>query len=463
MQFVYERTSPLDCYPAPNSRTTQDGAYFIHKVAMTQADMIDSIGIHGCDEVAIRRVVAENPNGMSTWLNDSPSERDGLTKTDTAAASPSQTYVVLSFHGKIPVRLLIECGVLTVEGAASQKLDLHGVAEAEVWVCGSHVLRAMLNPYPLQRRPFSSAPYQPEPGSFWGRSLPSIMSDVQRLTNATARAMTKNMAFSAGPIGEYDQERMVHEKDMESVIPYRMVAVKSDPFGSQTSAIRFQKVENVTYRFLQAYDAFKRDADDVSGIPAYALGQPQTAGAGRTLGGLSMLMGNAAKGVKRVVSLLDKGVVEPTVQMQYMLNLIYSTDETIKADASVAARGSSGLLQRELSRQQTVEVLQMLTPYVQFGAVTPQELRIVIRDAIKALGYPVDGFMEDPRRQQYLQTAAAQVGAVPQPGAFGALGQGIPPTGQPQVQQMSPLDQLRALPETGGIPDQIGAQPSTLA
>lgn len=423
------RVNPVDIFPASNAKCPQSGSYIIERVRMSHSDLFDCIGMHGFDEVAIRKILAEHLEGATTWLGMADSELDMLTQKDTDAGLPDQQYHALCYFGKIPTRMLVDAGVVSMSD-----VDVHSTIEAEVWVCAGHVLRAITNPYPLQRRPYHVAPFQPEPGAFWGRSLPSILEDVQRLVNATARAMVKNMAFSAGPIGEYDQERMVAETDMESLEPYRMFAVKSDPFGSNQQAIRFQSVDNVTYRFLQAYEQFKKEADDVSGIPAYALGQPNTAGAGRTLGGLSMLMGNAAKGVKRVVSMLDKHVTEPLVSMIYHLNLVYSEDDTIKADAAVVARGSSGLLQRELSQARAVEVLQVLTPYAAQGMVDPNSVLVVLRDVVKSLGYSADELVPDPNRQRILQAAAAQVGV---PGAPGMppeqLSPGAPGTPLPQL------------------------------
>ena len=435
------RVNPVDIYPAPNAKCTQSGNFIIERVRMSHSEMFDCIGLHGFDEVALRKVLADNPNGATAWLGISDSELDMLTAKDTDAACPDQQYHVLCYFGKLPTRMLVNAGIVSLSD-----VDAHSTTEVELWVCGGEVLRAITNPYPMQMRPYHVAPYQPQPGSFWGRSLPSILEDVQRMTNATARALIKNMAFSAGPIGEYDQERMVAEDDIESMQPYRMFAVKSDPFGSATSAIRFQSVENVTYRFLQAYEVFKREADDVSGIPAYALGQPNTAGAGRTLGGLSMLMGNAAKGVKRVVGMLDKGVTEPLVSMVYYLNLIYSKDDTIKADASVVARGSSGLLQRELSQARAVEVLQVLTPYAANGLVDPTSVLIVLRDVVKSLGYSADELVPDPNRQRLLQAAAAQVGVPSAPG--------MPPAQISPAAPGTPLPQLDGRSSAPPMPDE---------
>jgi hypothetical protein len=425
------RVSPFDVFPAPNATTTQNGTFICHVEHVNQSDLFEMIGIHGFDEVAIRQIIAAYPNGATNWLPMYQSMTDCIQKTDHDANAPDHEYNVLVYYGKVPGALLHEHGIADA--------DIHSMVECEIRVCAGRVIRAITNPYPLGRRPLHSAEVQSEPGAFWGRSLPSLLRDVQRVANASARALVKNVGFSAGPITEYDADRLADEDSIDELTPYRMFAVKPDPFSANTPALRFSKIDNVSTRLLEVYEKFRREADDVSGIPAYALGNPQTSGAGRTLGGLSLLMGNAAKGVKRILSNVDKGVVEPLIEMHYHLNLIYSDDETVKADAGVVTRGASGLLQRELSQARAVEVLQLLTPYAANGLVPPEAVIIVLRDVVKSLGYNADELVADPQAAQRLALAAAQVqatGQLPAP-----LPDGIPPNIQPTAEG-TPLPEL---------------------
>lgn len=427
------RVNPFDVFPAPNATTTQNGTFICHVDRATQCDLFDMIGLHGFDEVAIRQIISAYPDGATSWLPLYQSMIDCVQKTDHDANSPDQEYHVLVYYGKVPGALMHEHGITDV--------DIHSMVECEIRVCAGRVIRAITNPYPLGRRPLHSAEVQSEPGSFWGRSLPSLLRDVQRVANASARALVKNMGFSSGPITEYDADRLVHEDDINELTPYRMFAVKTDPFGSNTPAFRFSKIDNISTRLLEVYEKFRREADDVSGIPAYALGNPQTSGAGRTLGGLSLLMGNAAKGVKRILSNVDKGVIEPIVEMHYHLNLIYSDDETVKADAGVITRGAAGLLQRELSQARAVEVLQLLTPYAANGLVPPEAVIIVLRDVVKSLGYNADELVADPQAAQRLALAAAQVQAGGGGGLPNPFPDGVPEQIQPTTEG-TPLPQL---------------------
>jgi hypothetical protein len=152
---------------------------------------------------------------------------------------------------------------------------------------------------------------------------------------------------------------------------------------------------------MAVFEKYMKLADDLSGVPAYVLGNPQVAGAGRTLGGLSMLMGNAAKGIKNVQLNIDRDVITGVVEAFYMYNMLTSKDNSIKADAKVVARGATGLLQRELAQTRTVEILQLLQPYAVPGPdgkaiIEPDTLKYLLREILKNTGLDVDKAIPDP-------------------------------------------------------------------
>lgn len=433
MRWMLKRVHPLDLYPSPNSTTPQDGTYLIERQRKTQSDLLACVDLPGFSETPIRSVILDYPNGYAEQAN-TDHERDELEQTDhdnqTSCASADNSFEVLVYYGKVPADLLIAHGV-----HLDDPQEHH---EAEVWVCAGQVIKAALNPHPLGVRPFYTAAFEHVPGSFWGRGLPQLLRDTQRMCNASARALARNMAYSSAPIGEYDVNRMANETNIDQLVPYRMYAVENDSLvPNPHPAIRFQKIDSCAPDLLAVYNHFSAVADEVSAIPRYVLGNPQVSGAGRTLGGLSMLMGNAAKGVKMSIAIIDRQVIEPIITAYYNLIMMFDPDPTLKADAAVIARGSSGILQRELSQARATEVLQMLTPYAQAGIVPLPGLVRVLRDVIRGLGYDSDEVLPDPDREALIQQFLAQGGAVtprdPQtslaPGTPGPLldGRSLPP------------------------------------
>lgn len=396
--YVLRRVNPPDFYPAPGATTTQNAAYLCEVRPFTADQLMDSMALFGVDQSAVRKLLAQNPDGY-TISETRPGETrpSGVMNT----TSPARTYETIQYVGAVGGEILLQHGMTDV--------DPQGVEEMEVWVCNGIVLRALRSPYPMKRRPYHAASFLRRAGRFWGRALPTLLDPVQRIANGAVRGLVRDMAFSSGPIGEYDVERLVGETKIEDFNPYRLYAVKPDYTSGGSSAIRFQRIASNSSTFMSVYDRYLKEADDVSGIPAYVIGNPNVAGAGRTLGGLSLLMGNAAKGVKRVIADIDKDVIEPIVTLFYQLNLIYSDDDTIKADANVVARGASGLLQRELSQSRATEVLPMLVQGMQMGLVEPMSIAKVMRDILVSLGYDPD-LVKDPQRQMQIAAAMQQFG-----------------------------------------------------
>lgn len=464
-EVVYgvKRVSPFDCYPAPSATTPQDGAYFIERARMTPDQLHASRSMPGFSPAAIDALLAGYPNGYEDGrLVDSEREQNEgkATGLNTAGNRTETLYDTIIYYGKLPGSMLMEHGIV-VDNHLRQY-------EAEVWVSAGKVLRCILNPHPLGRRPFYATSFDPVPGSFWGRSLPALLRDTQRMVNASARALARNMAFSSAPVAEMDTSRLVDEEDVSKIDPYRVYQTTSDSVvQNNRPVIQFHQIPDSAPSLLRVQEYYSKLADDVSGIPAYVIGNPNVAGAGRTLGGLSLLMGNAAKGVKKVVSNIDHDVVEPLVQSLFELIMMFDPDMSIKADAKVVARGSSGILQRELSQARAVETLQMLTPYVQLGIVPPEGLQVLLRQIMQSLGYSDMDIVPDPERQAQLarqaQMAAIQAqlaqsqgggGAVQAPAAPGAIDfRAQPPSGN-QVQ----LDNRSAVPPPPGAADAVPFQ-----
>jgi hypothetical protein len=215
--------------------------------------------------------------------------------------------------------------------------------------------------------------------------------------------------------------------------------------GSASTAFRFQVIPSTVKELIEGATYFYKLADDISGIPAYVMGNPQVQGGGRTLGGLSMLMGNAAKGIKAVALHIDEDVIEPTVTDYYNYNMLTSDDPDIKADAKVIARGASGLLQRELAQSKMTDILQLLTPYAtaplppQGSTLVPVDtIREVISEVLKSTGMHIS--LPNPRQGSNLlqdlqgagiSTAMSRGAGQPQP---------LPPQSVVPSQKPSPIN-----------------------
>jgi hypothetical protein len=395
------------------------------------------------------------PNGYQLVPNRDM-ERDRLEKTGPDLADDTKLLDVIIFNGVIPGQFLIDSGVLVK--------DPQKYYEAEVWVLGEYVLRAVLNPNPAAERPVHGTSFTKVNGSFWGNDPIGLTYDIQRICNSTVRALVRNEAYASGPIAEVVSERLASGENITQIDPYRMYFVTPDLAGTGQKAITFNKVPSVAAELMGVLDRFMKLADDISGIPAYVIGNPQVAGAGRTMGGLSMLMGNAAKGIKAVMLNTDTDVISAVIRAFYMYNLVTSDDPTIKADANVIARGTSGLLQRELNQNKITELLQLLTPYTQMpGVVAPQAIMYLLRQVLQDQGLDVDQIIPDPAALAAQQAAAREaalkeaMGGAAQPG--GAPGTALSPSSaqgaQGAISASAPPAPPLQLPAPGAPPSGV--------
>lgn len=427
--------SAFDAYPSPSSKSCQDGEFFCERGRYTSADLHSYIGAIGYNEGNIRQALERYPDGYEIGLF-SDAERDQLEAKNQNVIGNGKLIDTIIYNGKIPGQLLIDNGVLVK--------DPQKHYECEVWVVGEYVIRAVLNPNPLGTRPLYSTSYRKISGSFWGQSPICLTYDVNRVCNASARALVRNMGYASGPIGEVVSERVSETENPTDIRPYRVALVGPDMSGTGSPAYRFHKVESIANDLMAVFERHMKIADDLSGIPAYVLGNPQVAGAGRTMGGLSMLMANAAKGIKNVQMNVDRDIITGLISGYFMYNMLTSTDDGIKADAKVVARGASGLLQRELAQTRTVELLQLLTPYVQPrpdgspGPISDEGLSILLREVLKSTGLPIDKIIPDPNREsEALDTLRLLGGQAPGQEAVNNRGTSspvpLPPQSQPQL------------------------------
>jgi hypothetical protein len=434
--------SPFDAFPSPTSRSTQDGEYFIERARYSLGDVHALIGASGFSEPNIREVLERYKDGFKlNMMLDT--ERDALEDRQQGVLNESRLLDTIIYNGVVPGELLRDSGILIP--------DYQKHYEVEVWVIGAYTIRAILNPNPLGKRPLYGTSFRKIPGSFWGQSVICLTYDTNRVCNASARSLVRNMSYSSGPIGEVVSERVADTEDPTDIRPYKVALVGPDMTGTGAPAYRFHNIESVTPDLIAVFERYMKIADDLSGIPAYVLGNPNVAGAGRTMGGLAMLMGNAAKGIKNVQLNIDRDVISGLVAGFYVYNMQTSKDISVKADCNVVARGATGLLQRELAQTRTVELLQLLTPYIENWEQLPDGIKVLLREVLKSTGLPIDDIIPDPNKAEANLALARLVapGAATGPGqpmgveATMNRGTGnpvpLPPQSVPQGATASPL------------------------
>ena len=424
----YERVDPFKFYPEPGISSIDDGYVFEHH-PLTRMDLADLIGVPGYDDEAIRAVL-EYGNGQSWITPFSAQEQDDLESKHSTENRPTEIFDALEFWGKVSGRMLIEWGLNEDEVTDPTK-----EYDANVWVIGSYVIKAILNYDPLGEKPYAATSFIKNPGSFWGKGIPEIIEDLQNVCNASARSLGNNMGIASGPQVEVNLERIPTNEDITQLHPWRIWQVLSDPLGSSAPAVRFNQPNDNSAQLMAVYEKFSKLADDHSGIPSYIYGDLNVQGAGRTASGLSMLMGSAGKSIRQVVMHIDADIIKLIVHRQFVYNMRYDTDEELKGDAQIIPLGAINLAVKDTVNTRRVEFLQATANEFDMEIIGKDGRAAILREIAKSLQMPEDEVVPS-REKASLEFRAAQqeaqlaLGPPSQSGA-GAQPQALDPAGNP--------------------------------
>jgi len=397
----FERVDPFRIYPEPGISNIEEGYLFQHH-PLSRMELSDLIGVPGYDEDAIRKVL-EIGNGQSWISEDVELQKNEEERKYYSYMRPTEVFDALEFWGKVSGKMLVEWGL-----SEEDVPDTAREYDANVWMVGNYVIKAVLNYDPLGQKPYAKTSFIKCPGAFWGKGIPEIIEDVQNVCNAAARALVNNMGISSGPQVEVNLDRIPPNEDITQMHPWKIWQVTNDPAGSSAPAVRFTQPDSNATTLVGVYDKFSRLADEHSGIPSYLYGDMDTQGAGRTASGLSMLMGAAGKGIRQVVGYIDSDVIKPIVQRQFVYNMRYDEDESIKGDAEVVARGAVNLAVKETTNMRRIEFLNATANPIDIEIVGRDGRAALLREVAKGLQMPVDDIVPSREKTAFQGRLLAQ-------------------------------------------------------
>lgn len=416
----YECVSPLDVYPSSGAKDVNSGDLIIRK-GMSPRDLQQMIGVDGYNDNAIREVLdLYAVGGLRQWLSID-SSRARLEDHHNESGDPEPRIDVLKFFGDVPGRLLRDWGV--DEATIPDELASYPCIAYKV---GPHVISARLNPHPLGKRNIYSASFIRKNNSIWGRGIPQVIADIQRMCNSAARALQRNMGIASGPMAWVIEDKVHPGQDPGKMAPWKVFRFTSEQTGSnagrQQIPMGFFQPNTVVNELLTIYKEFYQQASEVSGVPAYMYGSEKIGGAGRTASGLAMLMNSASKGLRSAVMNIDKQVVRLSWE-EHWLSIAMSEPERLSGDCKIIARASDYLMQIEQLQIAVAEALQLTGNPVDMQIIGMQGRSELLREYMRRLKIPVDKIV--PSSEAIMQqTVNQQVQSM-----IGNLSQalGIPP------------------------------------
>lgn len=411
LSVQYERRSGLDIFPAAKSRGMQHGN-LIDRYFYTREDLAAMRGVPGYADDALDQVLDTygRKGYRSRLMNDT--ERAYLESRQNEQFDPEGDIEALNFWGSVSGRMLMEWGF--TYGVALEKIgvqgriDPHREYQIEAWKIGRFTIKAQVNPDPMGERPYDKMSFEEMPGAFWGKGIPEIMADCQRMCNAAARNISNNAAIASGPQVEINIDRLAAGEKVTKPFPWKVYQTSTDMTGNNQPAVRFFQPQMNVNELLAIYNHFDQVGDNVTGFPKYAYGDSKVGGAGRTSSGLAQLMGNVGKGVRRVVSTVDRAMVRPKVSRTYDFNMEYDPDPTIKFDLRAAARGAAAILIKAETAMRQKEMLTATANPLDAQIIGMRGRAEMLRPALKNADFDPEKILPDDLELQLITAASPQ-------------------------------------------------------
>lgn len=403
----WETISPFDIYPAPGASDCQQGD-MIERMRFWRNELHALKGLPGYRDDEIDKALHDYTNGhLEGWLW-TEAERQRLTQESMYMwLSPPGLIDALNYYGSVPGWKLMSWGVEGIDTNDPMK-----EYEVNVLVVGRYIIYAALNPDPLGQRPYRVASYDAIPGAFWGRSIPELCETSQKFCNVAGCSMADNIVMSSGPMIWVHMDRLADGEQSLDVIPWKVWQLKDAGMGSGTNpGIGFFQAADNTANLMKVLEFWELKADDATGIPRYTYGNDQVQGAAGTATGLSMLLNNAAKGLRRAIGNIDLNVIAPTIGDCFTNEMIYNPDDSIKGDCIPVPRGAAAILIKDMAQQRRMQFLGMTANPIDMAIIGNRGRASLLRETAKSMELPDDVV---PSEETLMQNEQAQQQAMAQ-------------------------------------------------
>jgi hypothetical protein len=121
-----------------------------------------------------------------------------------------------------------------------------------------------------------------------------------------------------------------------------------------------------------------------------------------------MLMGSAGKGIRQVVMHIDNDIIRRIVERQFIYNMRYDDDESIKGDIRIVARGVVNLAVKETVNMRRLEFLNATGNEIDMQIVGVEGRAALLREIAKGLSMPVDDIVPSKEKLTHTLAMSAQ-------------------------------------------------------
>jgi len=382
---TFEAPSPFDIYPSREAVSVDDGE-LCERLKISPADLEQMKGCPGWIDEAIDKVLASHRTGAYREFNNTDAERARIEGKGSDVATKRDFIEGVEYWGSVSGSMLKENGI-DADSDGNPLADLKQY-QANVTVYGNTVTHLALNPDLDGKRPYMKTFWHEKPGSWYGSGIPRLMRELQQLINATIRSLCFNMSQSSGYQTIINDINRVPPGEQVTTAFAGKVWQFTNHSRDQQPPMTLWQPDTRAMELLAVYEKFSPEADLITNVPRYAMGNDNNGNSSRTLGGLSILMSNAARGIKMVLSRIDKDVYQRAVEKLFNFNMKYSDDESVKGDVMIVCRGALSQIVNEQNSQKLLSMLQATANPIDAAVIGPEQRGFLWREYALAAGTP---------------------------------------------------------------------------
>jgi hypothetical protein len=395
------RVDPFMVYPSAWSKGVQD-SYLFERHRLSRGDLDALRKVDGYSEDSIRAVLEyHGMGGLHEWLQIDNAKATAENRNTTINAVNNDLIDALQYWGSVSGKMLRDWGMKGISDDAKEY-------PVELWLIGQWVIKCVLNPDPLSRRPYYSDGFSRIPGAFWHNSLYDLIKDSVDMCNAAARALANNLGISSGPQVGVNIDRIAPGEDVSEMYPWKIWQFSQDPLGSTVQPITFFQPESNAQQLLAVYDKFVLLADEYSGIPRYMTGTEGTPGAGRTASGLSMMVGNASKVIKALVTSIDFRITDKVLKRLFDWKMQFDKTFQYRGDLQIVPRGALSLQVKEAANQARLQFMQQTANPIDQQIMGVEGRAALLRESAKNLNMNPEDIVPSASVMRMKQVQAQQ-------------------------------------------------------
>lgn len=393
----YEVGSVWDWYPDLSAKTfgQMDGSFTRH--VMPRMGIAKLAKRPDFDAKTIKGYLREHTTGNYKELHWELALRSEKSDRSNVSDLTGRKFEAWSWWGFVSGHELRACGVAVSDDELSMEV------EANVWGIDETIIKAVVNPHDEKIRPEHVFVYEDDEINLLGTGLPQVMRDSQMAICEASRMLLDNASVVCGDMMEINTALLMPGQNLDI---YARRAWLREDLGVDASipAVRSIKMDSHLPELQSIVQMFLGFADTETALPPPALGDPTKGGseALRTTGGASMLMGAAALPIRDTVRNFDRFTTS-FISSLYHWNMQFNSNEKIKGDYAVIARGSTSLIAKEVRAYALDSFSMSLQPEERAELKT----RKLLEERMKVRDLPLD-LLEDPEVVAQLRETQAE-------------------------------------------------------